>query len=364
MTTTIMNNIKKEARRGDIYRDLITGAMVTVESVSKDSVTLDDGRVVSSLVCFKYIDNEAEEIKTEISDFKVEDGVFTYNGEKIITGTLIPKEVIATVPGGVLLTAADNRKNGVVNLYRYLVEKDNFELLYSGVNEYEVLYDDAPVLVISSTNISERQILHDEEEDPETVQGIEQEILLIRDGKIEQNLEGYFGTLADVFEKEYPNKTALVFTSNQVVEERTDVDDNDFLILVDLKDSTAVNEIVVERYYEEEVDEPELTGVSAHMYRHVVEGETKRITLANDANDNRDSLFILTNKGIIHTMNGHHARKAYGEDVVKAAKEYPYCVLLEPGRKVNKFVLANDDYDTATITVTLTDDRGYVTEIK
>ena len=362
--TTIMNNTKKEARRGDIYRDLITGEKVTVESVSKDSITFDDGRVVSSLFCFKYIDNEAEEIKTEISDFKVEDGIFTYNGEKIITGTLVPKGVIAAVPGGVLLAAADNRKNGVVNLYRYLVEKDGFELLYIGLNKYEVLYDGAPVLVLKSTKVSEHQILHDEEEDPETVQGIDQEILVLRDGKIQQSLDGYFGRLIDVFEKEYANKTILVFTSDQTVEERTDVDDNDFLMLVDLKNSTAVNEIVVERYYEEEVDEPELTGVSAHTYRHIVEGETKKISLARDANDTRDSLFILTDKGIVHTMNGHHARKAYGEDVIKTVKEHPYCVLLEPGRKVNKFVLANDNYDTATITVTLTDDRGYVTEIK
>lgn len=366
-----MNNRNEEVRRGDVYRDMISDKNVTVEAVRKDGVAvLDDGRTITNMVCFKFIENNATPIETGKGDFTAVNGIFTYKGEKVVTGTLVVKEIITATPGGVIVTAADNRKGGIINVYKYIVEDDRFEMLINEVNEVKVVYEKAPVVALHVVSVKEHQVPNedDEDADPITVEGIYERIVLVFNGNIESTVDGHFGDkIHETVEKEDDEKTILIMTSDKVLKEYCDVDGYTFFRLVPGDEgATEIAELIIKRLYddyEEDSEEREMIGVSAHVYNHHVSDPVKSISMAKDANDNHDSLFIVTEAGIIHTINGRHKRQACGADVVQAAEDHPYCVRLEAGRTVNKFYLANKDYEVVCVKVTLTDDRGYVTEI-
>lgn len=368
MANKLMNNRNEEVRRGDVYRDMISDKNVTVEAVRKDGVAvLDDGRTVSSMVCFKYIENNATAVETTKADFTAKDGTFAYKGEKVITGTLVVKEVIAAIPGGVIVTAADNRKGGIINVYKYFVEDDRFEEILHEVKNVTVVYENAPIMAIKVVSVKEYQVPNEEDEDadPVTVEGVYECIVIVFNGDIVRTIDGHFGdTVHKTVEKEDRDKTILIMTSDKVLKECCDVNGYTFFRLVPTDEgATEIAEIIIERIFDEDSEERELIGACALVYNHHVSDAIKSIDMAKDANDKRDSLFIVTEAGIIHTINGRHKRQACGADVVQAAEDHPYCVRLEAGRTVNKFYLANKDYEVVCVKVTLTDDRGYVTEI-
>lgn len=363
----LTNNRNNEVKRGDVYRDMISDKEVIVKSVNKDgTVSLDDERVVSSMVCFKYIKNEANDLETKKEDFAVTDNEFTYKGEKIVTGTLTVNKVVAAVPNGVIVTAADNRKGGIINLYKYVVEEDLFDEIAHDVSTAEVIYDNAPVLAIKLVSVSEHKIAAKEEDaEPIAVEGVNERIHLFFNGVMVQEISGHFGEVEKTVEKEKDGKTILIMTSNKTLEEACDIDGYTFTYLTDIdENATEVSEVILVRDYDDEEDaERKIIYVKAYDYHHHVADPIKTIGVVHDANDERTSLFIVTECGIIHTLNGRYKRQACGADVVEVATNYPYCVRLEAGRVVNKFYLANDDYEIVCITVTLTEDRGYVTEI-
>lgn len=362
--TNVTNNLGNKVARGDVYRDMISGKEVTVISVKKDEVIFDDERAFKDMRCFKFIDNRAEELQLAADDFEIKNDEFFYKGEAIVTGTLIPKEIIALVSGGVLVTAADNRKNGVINLYRYLIDDDSFKVISYGVDEASTVYEADQILAVKLVSYEDHQVPGKEEDDePETVQGINERIVVLFKGYEINTIFGHFGDVYNTIEKA-EGTTILITTSDKVMEEASDVDGVVFKKLVE-SEATEVAEIIFDRMYSyDDEEEKELTGVSAYEQHHRVDGKIESISCVRDANDNRNSLFIVTEKGVQHTYNGHVARKAYGENVTAAAKNYPYCVGLEAGRKINKFYLANDAYEVVCIKVTLTEDRGYVTEIE
>lgn len=362
--TNVMNNKGCEVRRGDVYRDMISGKEVTVISVKKDEVIFDDERAFKDMRCFKFVDNRAEELQLTADDFEIKNDEFFYKGEAIVTGTLIPKEIIALVSGGVLVTAADNRKNGVINLYRYIIDDDRFKAISYGVDEASIVYEADQILAVKLVSYEDHQVPGKEEDDElETVQGINERIVVLFNGHEINTICGHFGDVYNTIEKA-EGTTILITTSDKVMEEISDIDGVIFKKLVE-SEATEVAEIIFDRMYSyDDEEEKELTGVNAYEQHHRVDGKIESISCVRDANDNRNSLFIVTENGIQHTFNGHVARKAYGENVTAAAKNYPYCVGLEAGRKINRFYLANDAYEVVCIKVTLTEDRGYVTEIE
>lgn len=370
MANKLMNNCNEEVKRGDVYRDMISGNTVIVISINKDgTVTLDDGRVINNMVCFKYIENNAAAVETEKSDFTASNGTFTYKGEKIVTGTLVVQNVIAAIPGGVIVTAADNRKGGIINVYKYFVEDDRFEEVINGVNEVKVIYENSPVIVLQVISVKEYQIpnAEDEDSDPVTVEGVYERIVPVLYGTLGAAVDGHFGDeLYKTVEKEENGKTILIMTSDKVLKEDCDVDGYTFFRLAQTDEgATEIAEVILERAFkDEDAEGPEVLGLCTRVYNHHISDPVKSIDMAKDANDNRDSLFIVTEAGIIHTINGRHKRQACGADVVEVALTHPYCVRLEAGRTVNKFYLADKDYKVVCIKVTLTDDRGYVTEIE
>lgn len=364
--TNVTNNLGNKVARGDVYRDMISGKEVTVISVKKDEVIFDDERAFKDMRCFKFLDNRAEELQFTADDFEIKGDEFFYRDETIVTGTLIPKEIIALVSGGVLVTAADNRKNGVVNLYKYIIDNDRFEAISYGVDEASIVYEADQIIAVKLVSYEDHQVPGKEEDDePETVQGINERIVVLFNGYEINTICGHFGSAYNTIEKT-EGTTIMIMTSDKVMEEASDVDGVIFKKLVETEaGNTEVSELIFDRLYDkEDEEEKELVGVSVYEKHHRVDGKIESISCVRDANDKCDSLFIVTEKGIQHTYNGHVARKAYGDDVVAAAKNYPYCVGLEAGRKINKFYLANDAYEVVCIKVTLTEDRGYVTEIE
>ena len=122
MTSKLTNNLNEKVRRGDVYRDMITGNTIIVKNINKDgSITINDGRIINNLACFKFIGNNTTAVETEKSDFAVNNGSFTYTGENVVTGTLVVQNVIAAIPRGVIVTASDNRKGDIINVYKYFV---------------------------------------------------------------------------------------------------------------------------------------------------------------------------------------------------------------------------------------------------
>ena len=82
--TNVMNNKGCEVRRGDVYRDMISGKEVTVISVKKDEVIFDDERAFKDMRCFKFVDNRAEELQLTADDFEIKNDEFFYKASCIL----------------------------------------------------------------------------------------------------------------------------------------------------------------------------------------------------------------------------------------------------------------------------------------
>lgn len=90
--------------------------------------------------------------------------------------------------------------------------------------------------------------------------------------------------------------------------------------------------------------------------------ELRRVTTLTNGVMN---YLAFTESCITFTNSDYYPRKIYDKKAISLIKdEYKNLIKFIPGRKINTFVFANDNYKFIKVTVNKTEDRGYVTTIE
>ena len=153
--------MKTEFRKneGDVVRSLLDGMFYRVLNISEESVTAKpveeediDGKRVFIETPADTIDvnrNVFDELFFVVEKapatvpgdgtFSISNGMFLKNGNRIETGTLVPVEIMALIPGAVLLTVR-SRTEGKLDLFHYDVETDEFHKLTNAKDRIEFVY--------------------------------------------------------------------------------------------------------------------------------------------------------------------------------------------------------------------------------
>lgn len=366
-----------KARKRDVFESKINGRTYLVENVAVDgSVRIieqveDEApeilevtqEVLDNFFLFKGNDTPVPAPKD--GEFVIEEGRFLHNGSPVQIGTLIPVEVVAGIPGNVLLTVK-SRSDGYLDLFQYNIERDRFETILVSHADYKIIFNDDSCWGVLVTDKKEFELPAKEGEEPEKRAGIRQRVTFFsggipvcNDGNIEKD-----GTLlgnlwhTHVEEDESKKRTVLLYAGEESVTELEDKNGKTFYSLSPEKDGarTIVREYTVDVTSVEEEDE---YGSCCVGIRKVsFDGILKKVQPVYDGN-----YVFVTDDGIVYSNFGHGKRIAKGRDVLKAVDEFPYLISTKIGDRINVFTFGNEEYRTCEIKVEKTSDRGYVTTV-
>lgn len=380
--------MKTEIRKneGDVVRSLLDGMFYRILSIKEESV-------LAKPVAEEEVDGERVFVETQVDLIEVDrrvfdelffvvekapaavpdEGMFTIsnnlllkNGIRVETGTLVPVEIMALIPGAVLLTVR-SRTEGKLDLFHYDVEADEFHKLTLGKDRIQLVYRHGPVTGFIVTESAKVEIPAEGDSTKEA-EAVIQSIrfysdscwLFSTDGRDSTDFYPLIGDRISfiIADDRQDVATHILQTATSDACRYVQTTDGRYLWVRDPEnDGKRTTVTKVELAYEEERPYP---AVSCD--RVSFSGTIDKILACRDEEHN--SVFV-TAEGIVHSNYGHGKRLAIGQDVLEAVEKYPVPVSLNfNGSRDTTFVFGNENYGACRIRVVKTCDRGYVTTVE
>ena len=341
--------MKTEFRKneGDVVRSLLDGMFYRVLNISEESVTAKpveeediDGKRVFIETPADTIDvnrNVFDELFFVVEKapatvpgdgtFSISNGMFLKNGNRIETGTLVPVEIMALIPGAVLLTVR-SRTEGKLDLFHYDVETDEFHKLTNAKDRIEFVYGYGSLFATDGS--------------------VGAEYYPLVGGRVSfNNADDWQGRTAHVVQ----------FASSDACREVWTIEGRHLWVRDPDNDGERSTVTKIELAYEEGHPYPEIS-----CDRVSFSGTIEKILACKDEDHN--SVFV-TAEGIVHSNYGHGKRLAIGRDVLEAVEQYPVPISLNfNGSRDTTFIFGNENYGACRVRVIKTRDRGFVTTVE
>lgn len=360
---------------GFTYKDLITGAVLTVTDVKDDLVVFDNGLEVASLDAFEPVNTTVN--PALLSDKKVESksGSLYIDGEKVETGTLYIEEVLLySSPRAVLKVRSLNKGYSEIRIYNVI--EDKFFDPAIQFEEMENVFSNDTVSIFKFSNVNETVIDIEEvnlkqlkkDYSSVSVETMDEEVVfyntsetyvLFYNGYLETSID--FGKKTSIHSVEQIGNDIVVVYQFDTSE--TTVELPSTVVYADEKGRNQVGELMFNAMTSLGLDEEVLIDGYIADFEDVSLREGDVLVGASIVNDGRKSLLLTTENGFIYTNNGFYPRHAEGDVAKKAIKDYPHFVKLDAARSRNVFTLANDKREVVKLEVVKTSDRGYTTNI-
>ena len=382
--------MKTEMRKGTIVRSLIDGEFYKLISAGDEALMFSrlnceeqDGKAVYTEVgdlisvaakaagdIFYVVEQPAPERPAD-EEFKIAGGMFLQKDRQIETGTLVPIEIKALIPGAVILTVK-SLTEGKLDLFHYDVEEDKFRKLTKGKDDLQLVYRRGLVTGFVVTERTISFVRCDEEEgntDPDVS-------YLKPEETVKQSVRYYYGghrlfatdpeegssvvgdKLPEVILRDGNIDLQLFATSSAytLVEDK----DGNYVEVRDPKnDGKRTKATMIYLAYEDENQSPVVKEREVEF-----PGVIDKVLPCNDEDGN--IVFVTTGPdGIVHSNWGHSPRRAVGKEVSVVMEEYPIPLDLSfEGDRICTFTFANANYKVCKIRVVKTFDRGFVTTIE
>lgn len=381
--------MKTEMRKGTIVRSLIDGEFYKLISAGDEAMFSrlnceeQDGKTVYTEVediisvaakaagdIFYVVEQPVPECPAT-EEFKITGGMFLQNDRQIETGTLVPVEIKALIPGAVILTVK-SLTEGKLDLFHYNVEEDKFRKLTKGKDDLQLVYRRGLVTGFVVTERTISFVRCDEEEgntDPDVSYWKPEET-------VKQSVRYYYGghrlfatdseegssvvgdKLPEVILRDGNIDLQLFATSSAytLVEDK----DGNYVEVRDPKnDGKRTKATMIYLAYEDENQSPVVKKREVDF-----PGVIDKVLPCNDEDGN--IVFVTTGPdGIVHSNWGHSPRRAVGKEVSVVMEEYPIPLDLSfEGDRICTFTFANANYKVCKIRVVKTFDRGFVTTIE
>lgn len=342
---------------GMTLRDKVTKARVFVQSVDGDKVELanvdaegiidmETARTVvmnsQSRKCFDILDYGEQD--NPIGYTVDNDGVLLKDGDAATEqGQLVFKNIIATLPGEIILTAATkDKKDNRLDVFSYRPAEDKFEKLIPEVGEVNVTDLGDGTIALMVKTVEPRVVVDDDGDDvldedgkPVTAEVVENLYLSLYDGK---DLERFQldCELEDI--KAIPDTSYLSAVATAVA----GYDDYNNRVLRPLK---SVLNIVIDRTYHD-------------VTRFETSVAADSITI-----DDTDSVVALAGDTFYYQNKGHNSRKVTSP-CVKDLAGYKYLIDTDIRNGSETYVFANKDYEVKTLFLKKTYDRGNIISVE
>lgn len=382
--------MKTEMRKGTIVRSLIDGEFYRIVSVGDEALMFSrlnceeqDGKAVYTEVgdlisvaakaagdIFYVVEQPAPERPAD-EEFKIEGGMFLQKDRQIETGTLVPVEIKALIPGAVILTVK-SRTEGKLDLFHYDVEEDKFRKLTEGKDDLQLVYRRGFVTGFVVTERTISFVRCDEEEgntDPDVSYWKPEET-------VKQSVRYYYGShrlfatdpeegsavvgdkLPEVILRDV-NTDLQIFADSNAYALVEDKDGNYVEVRDPKNDGKRTKATMIYLTYEDENQSPIVKKREVDF-----PGVIGKVLPCDDEDGN---VVFVTNgpEGIVHSNLGHFPRRAVGKEVSVAVDQYPIPIALTfEDDRICTFTFANANYEVCKIRVVKTFDRGFVTTIE
>lgn len=351
-----MKNI--EITTGMTLRDKVTKARVFVQSVDGDKVELanvdDEGVIDMNTVRTVTMASDSQSRKCfEILDYGKQDkpvgytvdndGVLLKDGDAATEqGQLVFKNIIATLPGEIILTAeTKDKKDNRLDVFSYRPAEDKFEKLISEVGEVNVteLADGTIALMVKTVEprvvVDDDGDVLDEDGNPVTAEVVENLYLSLYDGK-DIDFFQLDCELEDI--RAIPDTSYLSAIATTIA----GYDDYNNRVLKPLK---SVSNLVIDRTYHD-------------VTRFETSVAADSITI-----DDTDSVVALAGDTFYYQNKGHNSRKVTAP-CVKDLAGYKYLIDTDIRNGSETYVFANKDYEVKTLFLKKTYDRGNIISVE
>ena len=378
--------MKTEFREGDVVRSLLDGMFYRVLSVGEGSVSAapveeeeaDGKRVfirtrVDTIEVNHNVFDElfyvVEKAPAAVPDegmFTISNGLFLKDGNRIETGTLVPVEIMALIPGAVLLTVR-SRTEDKLDLFHYDVETDEFHKLTNAKDSIRFVYGCGPITGFVVTTREKVELPAEGDGDgTEEAESVMQSVrfydgcswLYSTEGNLdsEEPLIGELvsSTTADDWKG---RKTNVVQFATSDACKCTVTTDGKYVWVRDRENDGKRTRVTKIELVYEDGSYPMVSGDQVSF-----SGSIEKVLSCRDEDHN--SVFV-TAEGIVHSNYGHGKRLAIGRDVLEAVERYPVPVSLNfNGSRDTTFIFGNENYGACRIRVVKTRDRGFVTTVE
>lgn len=374
--------MKKNTRINDTFKSLLNGQTYVVTAVDNEAVTMelltdeqDQSREIVKVstekieAFFQFLGNDTPDPGPQAGEYTLENGVLRHNGERIETGTLNLHKIIAEDKHGIYVAVKALSGN----------KDELFFIAHSSGFFYKIPATEAMRLTpVWGTRNAQVFLLHDEYEvtlpaeegqEPKKEIAVAEEIVGLQGSRIIMRFpvrDGFYHgvkpSIVTEQETEERKTVNVYFISEVPLIEAVDTDGDRCWLA-----NTAPLDGPVRKWntsvtgYSITFDKEDGNVLEVEPFRPVpVKGVVEK--LAPMYGDGKN-LLVTTTKGIAYTNYPHSARYAYGEDVMEAAATHPVPLKVDIDGRETTFVLGNEGYDVATVSVVLTRDRGYVTKV-
>lgn len=354
--------------KGTVFKNLVDGGLYMAEKSGTDPVPVkkvtanEDGSYTDCGVAALYPAAKMGVLFTvvsvpvpDIASVSIGEGTdraMYIDGARIGTGSLVLKDILGTVKGGVI-AAADAKEGRGKDLFFYSIAEDRFYKISTGWDTYYMVENGSEKFVIFAQN--RYPVTLPDGENTKEATAVESRICFYDGGCLvdEASIHGSTPSLPLLY-KFHDEDGSFAFA---IVSDRplvpAETTDGDRVMIEGEKDGYATAVIFDSHnvYMSNEISFPcrRLDGC-----------------LFEKATGN---FVFVTDEGIVHSNIGHGARIANGSDVLNAVASHPVPVKLDvPNPSHCSFYFCNEAGDgevpdVVKISVEKTRDRGYITEI-
>lgn len=358
---------KKNLLNGAIVRNKMTQEVLTC--VGNDMAVKEDGSKVQ-LQDEVFYTVLKEGMDTDIpSGYSVDVGLLLKDGSPATQqGGLVLTEILATVPGRVLLKAVPaNKQDGLVEIFSYSPSTDEFKKLTGAVDD---------VIGLISTKLTDDLVIFP------TIRTKDYE-LKDEDGKAKETLTSLVGARLNVFSAkanaivtyiDTSNSEALVNGQPEFIAVHEPKDENEVLTAQIVYSTKMALEYVSE---EDEtiaiknVSDPRIVRFflssygAGDMYIERKGSFTlKGADFVDSITESDDRSLLIKAGDIIYYTNDKGRRKVMNAPEVQETNGYDYLLECKTENNVLTFVLGNKNYGICTIKSEISDDRGPVVSVE
>ena len=372
----------KNTRINDTFKSLLNGETYIVTAVDKEAVTmqlvtdeqdtsLDIVNVPTEKVeaFFRFLGNETPDPGPQPGGYELENGILRRNGERIETGTLNLRKIIAEDKHGIYV-AVEALSGGKDELFFFAHSSGSFyKIPATEAKQLTSVWGTRDAQVFLLHDEREIALLTEEGEEPKKGTEVTEEIVGLQGSRCFMRFQirdgfchGAKPALVTEQETEERKTINLYFISEvPLIEAETADGDSCWLANKAPLDESARKWVSSINGYAITFDKRDGEALEADVFRSVpVKGVVEKLAPMHGDGNN---LLVTTTQGIAYTNFPHAARYAYGEDVLDAAATHPVPLKVDVDGRETTFVLGNGRYDEATVKVVLTRDRGYVTTV-
>lgn len=354
--------------KGTVFKNLVDGCLYMAEKSGADPVPVkkvtanEDGSYTDCGVTASYPAAKMGILFTvvsvpvpdaaSVSIGSGTDRAMYIDGVRIGTGSLVLKDILGTVKGGVIATA-DAKDDDGKDLFFYSIAEDRFYKISTGWDTYYMVENGNEKFVVFMQN--RYPVTLPDGENTKEATAVESRVCFYDGGRLvdESDIHGSTSSLPILYKFRDANDTltfAIVSDRPLVPAETTD---GDRVMIEGEKDGYATAAIF---------------SIPGFCVFNEISFPCRRLDgcLFEKATGN---FVFVTDEGIVHSNLGHGARIAGGADVLEAVASHPVPVKLDvpnPSHCSFYFCSAAEDGevpDVVKISVEKTRDRGYITEI-